>query len=167
MQETQVQSLGEADPLEKGVATHPVFLPGKFHGEMSLVGYKVHGVAKSWMQLSIHPFFIAILKTEPIAILRNSRLSLCLPQACPWRMRGQKEIHRWPPMKAPSIYCHVGALRASIAMWECSQRGTLRSPPTETPSISGHAGVLTVWKWASVSIFHLGLPASGSSVSDL
>ena len=94
MQETQVQSLGQADPLEKGVATHPVFLPGKFHGEMSLVGYKVHGVAKSWMQLSIHPFFIAILKTEPIAILRNSRLSLCLPQACPWRMRGQKEIHR-------------------------------------------------------------------------
>ena len=112
MQETQVQSLGQADPLEKGVATHPVFLPGEFHGEMSLVGYTVRGVAKSWMQLSIHPFFIAILKTEPIAILSNSCLSLCLPQACPWRMRGQKEIHRWPPTKAPSIYCHVGALTA-------------------------------------------------------
>ena len=27
----------------------PVFLPGKFHGQMSLVGYIVHGVTKSQM----------------------------------------------------------------------------------------------------------------------
>ena len=30
---------------------NPVFLPGKFHGEKSLVGYIVHGVAKSWTGL--------------------------------------------------------------------------------------------------------------------
>ena len=29
MQETQVQSLGWEDPLEKEMATHPVFLPGE------------------------------------------------------------------------------------------------------------------------------------------
>ena len=29
MQETQVQSLGQEDPLEKGIATTQVFLPGK------------------------------------------------------------------------------------------------------------------------------------------
>ena len=28
--ETQVQSLGQEDPLEKGMAIHLVFLPGKF-----------------------------------------------------------------------------------------------------------------------------------------
>ena len=28
MQETQVQSLSQEDPLEKGMATYPVFLPG-------------------------------------------------------------------------------------------------------------------------------------------
>ena len=33
----QVQSLGQEDPLEKEMAT-PVFLPGKFHGQKSLVG---------------------------------------------------------------------------------------------------------------------------------
>ena len=33
----QVQSLGREDPLEKEMAT-PVFLPGKFHGQKSLVG---------------------------------------------------------------------------------------------------------------------------------
>ena len=39
MQEMQVQSLGQEDPLEKGMATTPVFLPGKFQGQRSLVGY--------------------------------------------------------------------------------------------------------------------------------
>ena len=38
MGENWVQSLGWEDPLEKGMAT-PVFLPGEFHGQRSLVGY--------------------------------------------------------------------------------------------------------------------------------
>ena len=37
-QETRVQSLGWEDPLEKGMATTPVFLPGESHGQTSLVG---------------------------------------------------------------------------------------------------------------------------------
>ena len=31
MWETQVQSLDQEDPLEKGMATSSVFLPGEFH----------------------------------------------------------------------------------------------------------------------------------------
>ena len=38
MQETWVPSLSQEDPLEKEMAT-PVFLPGKSHGQRSLVGY--------------------------------------------------------------------------------------------------------------------------------
>ena len=38
MQETWLQSLGREDPLEKGMATTPVFLPGEFCGQRSLVG---------------------------------------------------------------------------------------------------------------------------------
>ena len=38
IQETQVRSLGQEDPLEKGMATTPVFLPGKSHGQRSLAG---------------------------------------------------------------------------------------------------------------------------------
>ena len=34
----EVRSLGREDPLEEGMAT-PVFLPGEFHGQRSLVGY--------------------------------------------------------------------------------------------------------------------------------
>ena len=46
-QETRVRSLGGEDPLEKEMATTPVFLPEEFHGQRSLVGYTVHGVTKS------------------------------------------------------------------------------------------------------------------------
>jgi len=38
-QETQVQSLGREDPLEKGKVTHSSILPGESHGQRSLAGY--------------------------------------------------------------------------------------------------------------------------------
>ena len=52
MQETQVQSLGQEDPLEKGMATHSRILPGELHRWRRLAGYTVHGVAKSRPRLS-------------------------------------------------------------------------------------------------------------------
>ena len=38
-----VQPLDREDPLEEGRATTPVFLPGKSHGQRSLVGYSPWG----------------------------------------------------------------------------------------------------------------------------
>ena len=39
MQDTWVQSLGQEDPLEKGMANPlPVFLPGESHRQRSLAG---------------------------------------------------------------------------------------------------------------------------------
>ena len=35
----RVRSLGGEDPLEEGMAPTPVFLPGEFRGQRSLVGY--------------------------------------------------------------------------------------------------------------------------------
>ena len=37
--EMWVRSLGQEDPLEEGMATTPVFLPGESHGQRCLVGY--------------------------------------------------------------------------------------------------------------------------------
>ena len=37
------RSLGREDPLEEGMATTPVFLPGESHGWRSLVGYSPWG----------------------------------------------------------------------------------------------------------------------------
>ena len=47
MQETQVQSLDWKDPLEKGMATTPVFLPEESHGQRSLEGYSPWGHKES------------------------------------------------------------------------------------------------------------------------
>ena len=52
MQETQVQSLGWEDPLERGMATYSSILAWRI--PMNRVAWRatVHGVAKSWAQLS-------------------------------------------------------------------------------------------------------------------
>ena len=47
MRETRVPSLGQEDLLEKEMATHPVLLPGKLHGQRSLVGYSPWGHKES------------------------------------------------------------------------------------------------------------------------
>ena len=48
-QETWVRFLGWEDPLEKEVATHSSFLPGKVHGQRSLVSYSPWGHKESDM----------------------------------------------------------------------------------------------------------------------
>ena len=45
-QEIQVGSLGQEN-LEEGMATHPVFLPGKSYGQRSLEAYSPQGHRKS------------------------------------------------------------------------------------------------------------------------
>ena len=51
MQKTQVQTLGQEDPLEKETTTPtPVFLPRKSHGQRSLADYSPWG-RKSWTTL--------------------------------------------------------------------------------------------------------------------
>ena len=51
MQQTQVWSLRRDNPLEKEWQPTPVFLPGEFHGQRSLVGYSAWG-PKTWTWLS-------------------------------------------------------------------------------------------------------------------
>ena len=46
-QDTQVQSLGREDPLEKEMAIHSSTLAGKLHGQRSLVGYSPWGRKES------------------------------------------------------------------------------------------------------------------------
>ena len=54
MQETRVQSLGQEDPLEKGMAIHPSILAEK--NPMDRVAWQatVHGVTKNQTWLSMH-----------------------------------------------------------------------------------------------------------------
>ena len=43
MWDTWVRSLGQEDPLEKGMAAYSVFLPAESHGQKSLEGYSSQG----------------------------------------------------------------------------------------------------------------------------
>ena len=43
LQETQVGSLGQKDPLEKEMATYSSILAGKSHGQRRLMGYSPWG----------------------------------------------------------------------------------------------------------------------------
>ena len=49
VRETWVRSLGQEDPLEKGMAIHSSGLPGNFHGQRSLEGYGPWGHIESDM----------------------------------------------------------------------------------------------------------------------
>ena len=49
MQETWVQSLGQEDPLEKGMATHSSILVWRIPMDRGAWGATVHGVAESAM----------------------------------------------------------------------------------------------------------------------
>ena len=48
MQETWVQSLGQEDPLEKGMATHSSILAWRIPMDRGAWQATVHGVTKSW-----------------------------------------------------------------------------------------------------------------------
>ena len=48
----RVQSLGREDPWKRKWQSTPVFLPGKSHGERTLVGYSPWGL-QSWTRLSM------------------------------------------------------------------------------------------------------------------
>ena len=53
--ETQVQPLGQEEPLEKEMATHSIFfLPGKSHGRRNLAGYSPWGDKESDMTKWLH-----------------------------------------------------------------------------------------------------------------
>ena len=52
MQETWEQSLGWEDPLEEGMATHSSTLAWRIPMDRGAWQASVHGVVKSWTQLS-------------------------------------------------------------------------------------------------------------------
>ena len=70
MQETWIQSLGQEDPQEKGMATHSSILATESHGQRGLVGYSPWGGKESE---TTEQLYMAYWKS-----LLRSGLSLCL-----------------------------------------------------------------------------------------
>ena len=75
MQETWVRSLGWGDPLEEEMAPDSsIFLPGKFSGQMSLVGYSPQDHKESDTTES--------LSTVQFSSVVQSYPTLCDPMDC-------------------------------------------------------------------------------------
>ena len=69
MRETQVQSLGWEDPLEKEMATHSSTLAWKSHGWRSLVGYSPWGCKELDMTEQLH--FASIIDLRHTLLIAN------------------------------------------------------------------------------------------------
>ena len=63
-----VQFLGQEDPLEEEMATHPVFLPGESHGWRSLAGFSLWGCKE-------------LDTTEQLTLLLSLRRTLSISEA--------------------------------------------------------------------------------------
>ena len=59
MQETQFQSSGWEDPLEKEMATTAVLLPGEFHAQRSLADYSPQGCKE--LGMTVHFLYLQAL----------------------------------------------------------------------------------------------------------
>ena len=116
VQETRVRSLGWEDPLEKEMATTTVFLPGKSHGQKSVVGCSPWGRKESDMTERL-TLTLTHLWSPVGASDFNLRLSNLFPA-----FRWSNDLGRLLKLSLPS----------QELVWPC-----LSSPPTGNTSPSG------------------------------
>ena len=73
MQEIRVRSLVGKIPRSRNWQPTPVFLPGKFHGQRSLVGYSPWGCKESDTSEQLHFYFQCLLEEYGISAQRFIR----------------------------------------------------------------------------------------------
>ena len=98
IQETWVRSLGWEDPLEKGMVTTAVLLPGEFHGQRSLAGYRPYGCKDPDMTerlthmhthtLKVSALFHSIVSGNGVIIF----ILLCITDLFPFKI-GFEQFH--------------------------------------------------------------------------
>ena len=105
MQETWVRSLGWEDPLEKGTATHSSILAWRIPWTVCIV----HGVSKSWTQLSDFHFSRGWDPIQLLEVGHSSSITEAIPGSFRWGARDtetwrQEKRHRCP--RAQKRYQH-------------------------------------------------------------
>ena len=127
----------------------PVFLPGESNGKMNLVGYTVHGVAKSWTWLSdwAHTHTFSRCKIMLLPTTSSSYVNIFYP-GC-WHVVNQ------PYLFAILLYQHVWFrfnFSFSGAFTSCCAQGMpdICSPKSQHPGdglVSTAKRVLPRWMW--------------------
>ena len=76
MRDTQVWSLGREDPLEREMAAYSVLLPGKSHGQRSLVGCSPWGRKESdtteWLHFPILCYVLREGEEKTVFVIHNN-----------------------------------------------------------------------------------------------
>ena len=73
--EPWIQSLGQKDPLEKGMATHSSIFAGEFHGQRKLAGYSPWG-SKEWNAIEWLTLFLPYYVLKVAFQLEEAELRL-------------------------------------------------------------------------------------------
>ena len=84
MKETQVRSLGQEDPLEKGMAAHSSILAWDFHGQRSLVGYSPWCRKKSDTTEQL-TFSLNMLSSNKQPVGTQTQGAHCVPSKSQWK----------------------------------------------------------------------------------
>ena len=156
MQATWVQSLGQEDPLDKGTAPTPVFLPGEFHGQRTRWA-TVREIAQSRTPLCDRlPLFLSsgekrnarsrgVWKSEPV---------LTIPDPGGGSATGGNQAHfREEPPRAPPPPALVSS--ASITEGMVGRWGPLPSAPLVSRSAGHWPGVTWPVKLGASPCRHL------------
>ena len=142
MQATWVQSLGQEDPLDKGTAPTPVFLPGEFHGQRTRWA-TVREIAQSRTPLCDRlPLFLSSGEKRNARSrgVWKSELVLTIPDPGGGSATGGNQAHfREEPPRAPPPPALVSS--ASITEGMVGRWGPLPSAPLVSRSTGHWPGV--------------------------
>ena len=112
MQETQVQSLGQEDLLEKETATYSSILAWKIPWMEEPGRATVHGVAKSWTRLSDFTFLLSFMIWSTLSLKKKNWSASEVAQTCPTLCNHMdcnlpRLLHPWNfPGKNTGVGCH-------------------------------------------------------------
>ena len=108
-----VQSLGQEEPLEEGMATSSVFLPGELHGQRSLAGDSPWGCKESdttevtWHTIRFEGILTGSVVKNPLAnagdtgdagLILGPRMGRAGEQGDPWRPCCSREDAQCTPL---------------------------------------------------------------------
>ena len=133
-----VPSLGREDPLEEGMTTHSIILPGESHRQRSLAGY-CPGVAKSRARLKrlrMHACMYFCVLGSIAKRISYCRLWLEQFEYYGLGLSGSPfpylQNHNYPlsshHLIRCTVWCYLGSMRTPKHMGSVCTGGTLKSP---------------------------------------
>ena len=124
----QVRSQSQEDPLEKGMATTPVFLPGESHGPRNLLGYSPWG-HKSVISDWVHTLLLLLRRSVVSDSVRPHRRQPTR-LLCPWDL--QARTLEWVSISFSSAWKWKVEVKllSHVRLFETPRTAAYQAPPS-------------------------------------